>query len=170
VLSSLIIILIRDMKVKRKIRDEKNDPIVRLIVPLSEYVATWLRKFTRWLRTGSVELPTADGSVASSPRRNIACWSWSNAKGVMDWLKVMWGRKKSGIDMVMVNESRERERERESERSGKRRGVPEICGWFFDVARRGFGVRKSPLRGVIMIGQKIPPPLPPVLFTNRLHV
>jgi len=40
VLSSLIIILIRDMKVKRKIRDEKNDPIVRLIVPLSEYVAT----------------------------------------------------------------------------------------------------------------------------------
>ncbi len=52
----------------------------------------------------------------------------------MEWLKVMWGRKKSGIDMVMVNESRERERER----SGKRRGVPEICGWFFDVARRGF--------------------------------
>jgi len=41
VLSPLIIILIRDMKtVKRKIRDEKNDPIVRLIVPLSEYVAT----------------------------------------------------------------------------------------------------------------------------------
>ncbi len=31
----------------------------------------------------------------------------------MEWLKVMWGRKKSGIDMVMVNESRERERERE---------------------------------------------------------
>jgi len=45
---------------------------------------------------------------------------------------VMWGRKKSGIDMVMVNESIERERER-----GKRPGVPEICGWLFDVARRG---------------------------------
>ncbi len=52
----------------------------------------------------------------------------------MEWLKVMWGRKKFGIDMVMVNESRERERERR----GKRPGVPEICGWFSDVARRGF--------------------------------
>jgi len=30
----------------------------------------------------------------------------------MERLKVMWGRKKSGIDMVMVNESIERERER----------------------------------------------------------
>ena len=59
-------------------------------------------------------------------------------------MKLMWGRKKFGIDMVMVNESREREREG----SGKRRGVPEICGWFFDVARRGFGgVRKLPRRG-----------------------
>jgi len=45
--------------------------------------------------------------------------------------------------MVMVNESIERERER-----GKRPGVPEICGWLFDVARRGFGgVRKLPRRG-----------------------
>jgi len=35
--------------------------------------------------------------------------------------------------MVMVNESRERESEK--------LGVPEICGWFFDVARRGFGRR-----------------------------
>ena len=61
----------------------------------------------------------------------------------MERLKVMWGRKKSGIDMVMVNESIERERER-----GKRPGVPEICGWLFDVARRGFGgVRMLPRRG-----------------------
>jgi len=40
----------------------------------------------------------------------------------MEWLKVMWGRKKSGIDMVMVNESRERERERG--REGKEAGGP----------------------------------------------
>jgi len=44
----------------------------------------------------------------------------------MEWLKVMWGRKKSGIDMVMVNESRERERAREGERGG----VPEIAVGF----------------------------------------
>ena len=49
----------------------------------------------------------------------------------MEWLKEMWGRKKSGIDMVMVNEWRERE-------GWKEAGVPEICGWLFDVARRGF--------------------------------
>ncbi len=44
----------------------------------------------------------------------------------MEWLKVMWGRKKSGVDMVMVNESRERERAREGERGG----VPEIAVGF----------------------------------------
>jgi len=62
----------------------------------------------------------------------------------MERLKLMWGRKKFGIDMVMVNESREREREG----SGKRRGVPEICGWFFDVARRGFDLFTNRLQGI----------------------
>ncbi len=78
-----------------------------------------------------LEVPLRD---LVSPIQTRRSKSWSNAKGVMERLKLMWGRKKFGIDMVMVNESREREREG----SGKRRGVPEICGWFFDVARRGF--------------------------------
>jgi hypothetical protein len=50
----------------------------------------------------------------------------------MERLKVMWGRKKFGIDMVMVNESREREREK-----GKDAGGPGDMRLFFRCGTPG---------------------------------
>jgi len=56
----------------------------------------------------------------------------------MESLKVMWGRKKSGIDMVMVNESREREREREREKC-KEAGGPGDMRLAFRCGTPGVG-------------------------------